>query len=256
MKKKTVYEQPLNEFMKQILRLEYLFADIMYRLKGPAEWDNRAVINNLIAICQFIARVELKNDLINNLQHNIQTLKHWHSKPDTDSDRLAKLLHKTEILLEKLSLIEEPLGSSLSHHHLLRMVRQRSIIIGGSCGSDLPSFHHWLQKNPKQRQTDLNDWLAPLEPLREAISLNLYFIRNNAQVSRQIAVDGFFQTNLDTNNSNQIIQVAMPLDHPCYPDIKAGKHRLTIRFFDQPFAQQPPIQSQQDINFELFCCMN
>ena len=59
-KRKIVYEQPLNDRMRHLLRMELLFAGMMYRLKGPAEWDSRAVIDSIIDILDLNARVELK----------------------------------------------------------------------------------------------------------------------------------------------------------------------------------------------------
>lgn len=255
MKKKIVYEQPLNERMRNILRLEYLFAYISYCLKGPAEWDSRAVINCIVEVLNFIDRIDFKAELIKDLNQHTQTLEYWQSTTNVNTEHLDKLLNKTRTVINKLGELEEPLGESLSQHQLIRLVRQRSNISGGACRSDLPGYYHWLQKNPKQRQNELSDWLAPLNPLRDATDLDLYLIRNNAVISQEIATKGFFQSKLDANAQSQIIQVMMPGEHPCYPKIQAGKQRFTIRFFEQPHVEEQAEPTEQNINFKLCCCM-
>jgi cell division protein ZapD len=253
-KKKNVYEQPLNERIRNLLRLEYLFAGMMYRLKGPAEWDSRAVIDNFIEILDFITRIDFKVELIKDLEHHAQILERWQRTPNVNTERLTDLIEKTKELVEKLSSNESELEEVIQNQ-LIHLIRQRSTISGGTCRSDLPGYYHWLQTNSKQRQNKLSQWLTPLMPLRDAIDLNLYLIRNNAVTSQETAVSGFFQSKLDSNTNYQIIQVWMSLEHLCYPEIKGGKQRFTIRFFEQPDVEERPYQTDQDVNFKLCCCM-
>ena len=255
-KKKIVYELPLNERIRGFLRLEHLFAGIMYRLKGPAEWDSRSVISYLLEVLDFMNRTDLKTEIIKDLNQHIQTLERWQRTPNVDTDRLDQLLAKTRILIDQLRKTEGIIGESLSQHQFIHIVRQRSNISGGTCRCDLPGYYHWLQRNPKERQNELSDWLAPLKPLHDAIDLNLYLIRNNAVISQETANEGFFQSKLDHNHFQyQIIQVLMPMEHPCYPEINGGKQRFTIRFFEQIHIDKRPQQTQQTVNFELCCCM-
>jgi len=254
-KRKIVYEQPLNDRMRHLLRMELLFAGLMYRLKGPAEWDSRAVIDSIIDILDLNARVELKTELINDLQSHLGALGQWQTTPKADDDRIKKIIQQINYLLEKLQSKNFQLGESFAKNQVLNQVRQRRNIIGGTCRGDLPGYFYWLQKNPKQRQEDLNEWLAPLTLLKDAIELNLYLIRQNAITSQEIALMGFYQSKLETHTSYQMIQVVLPTDHPCYPEINGGKQRFTIRFFEPTQPAKRPSQTQQDVNFELTCCM-
>ncbi len=257
MKKKVLYEHPLNERIRILLRLEYLFEHILYRIKGPSEWDSRAVINSIIEILDLTSRVDFKAELIKDLEYHTQILEQWQSLPDVDNERLNKLINKTGILIDRLNEVGEVLGEKILQHKLINIIKQRRNIAGGTSSSDLPAYYHWLQKYPKRRQDDLAHWLEPFEPLRDAIDLNLYLIRSNAMTTPEIASGGFFQSKLDspTNTNYHIIQVLMPIVHPCYPEISGGKQRFTIRFFETNTVEERPLQTQQDINFELRCCM-
>jgi cell division protein ZapD len=149
---------------------------------------------------------------------------------------------------------EGHLGQGLAQNHLLNMVRQRSTIPGGTCNFDLPAYHYWLQRNPKQRQKDLSEWLAIFDPLREAIDLHLYLMRHNATASQEVAETGFFQTRLDPQTPYQLVRISLPSEYNCYPEISGGKHRFSVRFFEYDTARAQPQPTEQNICFELCCC--
>jgi cell division protein ZapD len=253
--KKIVYEHPLSERIRSLLRLEHLFAGILYRLKGPAEWDSRAVINILIEILDFINRFDFKIELIKELEFHAETLERWQRTPNVDTERLVHLLNKTKTLRDKLGLKEPPLSTRFSQHYLIHSVRQRRTISGGMCQCDLPSLYYWLQKSPKIRQNELNEWITFLTPLREATDFLLYLIRNNAQTAQVVAVGGFYQSQLDADANYRMIQITIPSEHSCYPEVKGGKRRFSVRFFEFPVADIQPCQTEHDVHFELGCCM-
>jgi len=253
-KKKIIYEQPLNERMRNLMRIEHLFTNTMYYLKGPAAWDSRTVISSLIEILDFISRIDFKADLIKDLEFHVQSLERWQTTPDVDKERLAKLLVETKNLLKKLNESSDEIIHDLTNNQLISAIRQRNTIPGGTCCFDLPNYHHWLQRNPKQRQADLIAWFSPLEALHNAVEVDLYMIRNNVVTSQEVAVGGFFQTRLETESDYQIIQIGLAVDHPCYPEISGSKHRFTVRFFEQANVSERAEQTEQDVSFSLACC--
>lgn len=255
MKKKITYEQPLNDHLRNLLRLEYLFEGLNYYIKGASPWDSRAAINYFVEIIEFVSRLDLKVQLINDLEHYVQGLERWQRTPNVDKERLTQLLDKLRNTLVKLDQLADKPERELLNHVLISTVKQRTSVVGGTCPFDLPHYYHWLQKPIKQRQTELNEWLTPLVSLQEAIELDLYMIRNNGETSQQVAVEGFFQSQFEVNVAYQIVRVSLPFDHTCYPEISGGKQRFTIRFFEQNQVGERPLQTEQDINFELCCCM-
>lgn len=255
MKKRIFYEQPLNERIRSLLRLEHLFEGISYCLKGASMWDNRAVMDYLLEIIDFIGRIDFKTDLMKDLDRYALELTRWQHKPNVDTERLVQLLDQVRNLQENFRKNEIPANESLVQHYLINLIRQRGAIPGGTCRFDLPAYHFWLQKSPKQRQTELNEWLAPLQPLQEALELNLYLLRNNAVVSQETAMGGVFQSALSATTDYQLLRVGLPLDHPCYPEMSGSKHRISVRFFEQGNAKDRPLQTEQDVSFELCCCM-
>jgi len=254
-KKKIIYEQPLNERIRNLLRIEYLLMSLQYQLKSPSEWDTRGAIETLINVLGLINKVDIIDDLSKDLQRHTQTLERWQRTPQVDTDRVSKMLKQATDLIERLNTMKVPATGNLTEHHLLTQVRQRLTITGGTCRCDLPGYYHWLQRNPKIRQTEVTEWLTPIEPLFEAIELNLYLIRNNAISAQEIAVTGVYQSKLEVNANYQIIQVALPPEHNSYPEINGGKQRIIIRFLEQSSIEQRPTPTSQDVKFELNYCM-
>lgn len=252
---KLVYEQPLNEHVRAWLRLEYLFCHVEHRIKGVSSWDSRAAVAGLIDILEFVARNDIKPELIKDIEKHIQTYQRWREIPGVDEVRLNNLLHRLKTALDSLSGMDRQPGRKLYEHPLLASVRQRSSIPGGTCRFDVPAYHYWLQAGPKQRSADLREWLNILEPLRTAIDLDLYLIRNNARVSVELAKDGFFQAKLDNQTAFQIIRISLPGEYGCYPEISGGKHRFSVRFFEYRSGYDSPVQTGQDVSFELYRCM-
>ncbi len=255
MKKKTIYEQPLNDRVKNLLKLEQLFAVIMYRMTSPSIWDNRSVILHMIELLDFLPRLDLKTEILENLARYIQILGHWQQEPNVDKSLIEQLLSKAKHLHQTLSQLDEDFEKLINQHHLLNTIKQRSSIIAGTYQFDMPNYHHWLLQSAKQKQTLLADWLTPLTPIQEAIELVLYMLRNNAMMTQEIASAGFFQTKLDAEADYQLIRIVLPKNHECYPEFSGGKQRVTIRFFEQTDVRERPLQTQQDVNFELCCCM-
>ena len=256
MKKKIIYEHPLTETARSYLRLEHLFSAMLYHLKGPTAWDSRSVLSNALDIIELLGRVDFKNELVDDLTIQLQTLERWQRTPDVNSERITALLTGVQDVLNRLQTVDMAVAiEHFSQHHLFSVIKQRKGIIGGTSSSDVTILHQWLHKNPKQRQYDTNEWLQPIEPLREALEATLYLVRQNALVSQQTATEGFYQSKLEASGDYQLIQVSLPPEQVYYPEISGGKQRFTVRFYEQENLANRPRQTEQDIQFELSCCM-
>jgi cell division protein ZapD len=255
-KKRVVYEHPLNERVRSRLRLEHLFEQVNYRLKSISTWDSRAAVEGLIKILDFIGRNDLKPDLMKDLERWEQEYTRLQTLPGVDQERLNRLLEKIRRTVGELAQLERQAERALNENPLINSVRQRSGIPGGTCDFDLPAYHFWLQRIPQQRQSELAEWLYTLEPLRTAIELSLYLVRNNADTSHEVAKEGVFQMKPDDSRQVfQLIRVMLPGTCPYYPEISGGKHRLTIRFFEYTHSRQRSEQTEQNVQFELCCCV-
>ena len=254
MENTIIYEQPLNERIRNFIRLEHLFQQAAYTLRGYSIWDSRATIRSLIDILDILTRSDVKTELLKELERHQASLSKLKDIPGVDKEQLNSILAQLTSSQNELHKINGQLGQNLRDHDLLSSLRQRSTVAGGSCHVDLPVYHYWLQQSPEDRINTLEGWMDELNPVSRPISLMLGIIRESTNLQDTTAEKGFYQQNLDTNSPVQLIRVALSQESPYFAEISGGKHRFSVRFMRSQ-ENERPVQSQDDIQFKLGCCV-
>ena len=250
------YEQPLNEKVRSFLRLEFLFDVYEQKRLGKGLLDARETIYSLIDVIDLLSRSDIKSDLIKELENHQNTLSLLSKNPNVDQEQLNLLLNDIHHLLSILHNPEYQPGKSFNSHDLMQSVKQRKVITGGGCNFDLPNYHHWLSK-PYETRTHLIDELySDFSPVDKSIRLCLHILRNSSSPTNELAKNGFFQKNLDSNINCHLLQIKIDEASNCYPEISAGKHRISIRFMNQDDTRNRPKQVTYDVNFKLLVCIS
>ena len=247
------YEQPLNERMRSFLRLEHLFKQAAYTLRGYSIWDSRSTLTSITTILDILTRNDLKTELLKELERQEKTLSALSNLAGVDKEQLNNILKQIKTYQQNILDFNGQFGQNIREHELLNSLRQRSSIIGGTCDFDIPYLHYWLQQPPEYRIDKLEDWLGKLEIISFPISLILDIIRESSSPTKVNAEKGFYQQNIDSNAPVQLIRVGLNKDSRYFPEISAGKQRFSIRFM-LPQDGQRPVQSADDFNFQLICC--
>jgi len=247
------YEQPLNERIRTFLRLEHLFCQTDYTLRGFSIWDSRATLISLVDTLEILSRSDFKTELLKEIDRQRGKLESLQNVSGVDDQQLTTVLSQLRQSEDALHGLSGQIGQPLRENELLNSIRQRQTIAGGTCPIDLPILHLWLQQAPEQRIELLEQWHASLSIVRKPVALLLGMIREASNSKTQVAPEGFFQQSLDTNLPIQLIRVGIEAEQPFYAEISAGKHRLTIRFLG-PQEGRRPLQVQHTVEFELTCC--
>ena len=257
MVKRICYEQPLNERIRTLLRLEFLFQQIQDSAPGHSVWATRHALQGLIDLLNLTSRNELKSELRKELERHAASLNRLRYKqtPDVDATTLEIILNDITQAMHRVNSIDNYAIESVRKNDFLSAIRQRSSIPGGTCLFDLPALHHWLQQDSDTRIGDIDSWLQPLQPLQDAIQLILRLVRESAIPTQEIAPAGFFQKALDSNSPSQLVRVILPSETNVFPEISGGRHRFSIRFMIQPDLNNKAIPSHDDIAFKLVCCV-
>jgi len=249
------YEQPLNERIRTFLRLEYLFRLADHFMSGETELDIRSLLDTLLDITDLIARTDVKNELLKELERHATTFRALQKNPGVDPRRLDLVLNDIHICLEKLRDMYCLPGQSLKQNELVSSIKQRKAISGGTCNFDLPAYHQWLNRPIDMQRHFLEEWQKDLAIIKNSVLLVMGLIRNSSNPLSELALKGFFQKSMEQNNNCQLIRVVLPSDSSFYPEISAGKHRVTIRFMEQADTVSRPVQTDTDVDFELHCCL-
>lgn len=252
---KICYEQPLNERVRLLLRLEFLFQQIIFSTERSSAWDSRNALQGLLDILNITYRNEFRAEIRKELERHAAALNRLRVKQgDVNLNTLETVLDEIQQASSSINNLDNHALEAVRKNEFLAAIRQRSSIPGGACVFDLPALHHWLQRDIKTRNQHLEDWLRPFRPIQAAIDLLLRLIRNSATPNWETAAGGFFQKALDSSTPNQLVRVHLLADALVFPEISGGKHRFSIRFMEQIDPNQKAVQSSADIEFELMCC--
>ena len=247
------YEQPINERIRSFLRLEHLFKQAAYTLRGYSVWDSRSTLTSITSILDLLSRNDLKTELLKELERQEKSLSALADLPGVDKAELKNVLKQIETSQKNILAFSGQLGQDIRDHELLNSLRQRSSIVGGTCDFDIPNLHYWLQRPPESRIEQLENWLEKLEVISQPISLILDITRESSSPIQVTAEKGFYQQNIDSNAPVQLIRVGLPNDSEIFPEISAGKQRFSVRLM-LPQNEQRAIQSNDDLEFQLICC--
>ena len=119
---------------------------------------------------------------------------------------------------------------------------------------DLPIYQFWLNTPIDKRREEVAAWVAPMQTVRTAVDLTIEAIRKSSSPSDQIAVNGFYQQNLNPGRPLQLVRVSFRDAVSLFPEISAGKHRFSIRFLKHISVDKRPEQTKDDVAFLLTCC--
>lgn len=249
-----IYEQPLNERIRACLRLDHLFARIDHHLSRDSRNDTLCTLLLLLEAADVLSRIDIKRELIKELERQQARLMNVPDSPGVDRDKLNALLDQQNGLIKALHGYHAQPGAHLKNHELLNAVRQRASIPGALCEFDIPGLHHWLGLPEQERREDIDTWLAPFTDIREANELVIRLIRNSVDTMSVLAEQGFLQQSLESTTPYQLLRVMIDEDTDSYPEISAGKHRFTVRFMRLERENGHPRQVHEDIEFRLALC--
>ncbi|MBT5231431.1 MAG: cell division protein ZapD [Methylococcales bacterium] len=253
MPNQVIYELPINERIRTLLRLEQLFARAEHHLSGSTKWDARASVDTLIEILCIGGRADLKSELLKELDRQSNNLSKMAEMPGVDASVLDNVMSDLDHLSKQLFELSGQVGLNLRNTDFIKSIMQRTSIPGGTCDFDLPQYHNWLSQAPEVRNATLQEWFSTFDAVKQASQLILQLIRSSAQPIQLIAENGFYQETLEPSQPAQIIRVTIDTSD-MYAEISGGKHRFAIRFLTAHLTDRPtPITD--DITFSLTRCI-
>lgn len=247
----AIYEFPLNEKVRTYLRLEQLFKQLEQGKQAKEDWQYINFLDALFTLLDLLERLDLRNDVLKDIEIHEKNLVVWSQHPNIDNDALQSVLQKILRLRESLKSTKK-IGADLKEDKFLSSIRQRFSIPGGTCGFDLPNLHFWLKQSHESKQGTIQGWLKDLQPIQQAMEMTLSFLRERGRFSQINADKGFYQGVAD--DKNELIRVLCPTDKGFYPILSGNKYRYAIRFtlFTPAIGGSSGVDST--VIFKLACC--
>jgi cell division protein ZapD len=246
------YEQPLNERIRTLLRLEDLFDKVAFFSAKKDAFQHHSALVTLFEILDVTSRADMKSDLLQELERQKHALEVLRRRPDISEGALNQVLTNIQTASHSMLGMSGKIGEHMRDNEWLMSIKQRVGIPGGACEFDLPSYHYWLHQDPAVRRSDLNEWLAPMLPLENGFSIVLHLLRNSGKTVRHTAHRGVYQ---QMGSARVAHMLCLKVDEslPCVPEISANKYALNIRFVISGSRQKTRIY-EEDVEFELTFC--
>ena len=247
-----IYEYPLNERIRTLLRLEDLYDRASFFLGEEDAHGHHACLVSMFEILEVASRADLKSDLLQELDRQRTFLEALRTNPAISEEKLNGVLKEIESSFANLHATSGKTGQSLRENEWLMAIKQRVGIPGGTSEFDLPSYHHWLHHPAPRRRADLESWLRPLLPVHAALSIVLRVLRESGRTVSLIAFQGVYQQT-PAERPAQMLRLSLAGELPCVPEISANKYALNVRFLLPEGVQKTRVY-EQDVPFELAFC--
>jgi cell division protein ZapD len=248
------YEQPVSERMRTFMRLEFLYRQMLYNSDLETNWATRATIDGLLELMAILSRGDVRSEVHKELDHQLDVLQRYHAQPGVDTGRLDTLIRN---LIDSRAEVDD-IGTSflqpLKESDFLNAIKNRSAIPGGTCEFDLPEYSHWLRQPHARRQEDLATWVGAIRPLCDAVLEALWLIRESAQPTDKMAINGMYQHNMQKDAHCRLLRINLPDDSTLYPEISGSQHRFTVRFLEWSTVDSRAVQTGHDVPFQLSIC--
>jgi cell division protein ZapD len=247
------YDYPFNERIRTFLRVEDLFAKVLYNIEASHEYQHHSALLTLLQILDIVDRSELRSDLMQELSRQRMAMEALTGNPAIAAKKLDEILKEIDTAIEALRAENSKLGQTLRSNEWLMSIKQRAGIPGGVCEFDVPSYHYWLGLSEERRKEDLKNWLRPLVPMHDAIVIILRILRGSGSSTKLVAPNGAYQQMLGGIKPAQMLKIEISDNVKCFPEVSANKYAINIRFNILDFTQKPQ-KFDEDVNFTLTLC--
>ncbi|MYN46990.1 cell division protein ZapD [Pseudoduganella sp. FT93W] len=247
-----VYEYPFNERIRTLLRLEDLYEKFKFFVQQDHPMQHHVALATIFDMLEVAGRADLKSDLLQELERQRQTLLGYRMNPNVQADMLDAILEELDGVSTALVNAQGKTGQNVRDNEWLMSIRGRTIIPGGACEFDLPSYYAWQKRPADQRYHDIMNWFAPLAPLFDALGLVLRLLRDSGSAVKMIAVSGSYQQMLQ-GKVYQMLRLTLDEEMGAIPEVSANKYMLWVRFTSQD-GDLKPKPLEDDVPFELTLC--
>jgi len=246
-----LYENPCNERVRTLLRVEYLFDRLFFFVKGEDPHYHQIAMSTLFELLDMCDRADVRTAVLQDLDRHRASLSALREHPGVDRSTLDRLLRDIQSASTDLS-DQGRIGQELRDNEWLASLRGRITVPGGSSPIDLPSYYAWQIRPVSARTYDLEGWIRPFMPLYNGVALILRLLRDAGDAQDQLAVQGAYQEMLG-GKTFQLLRVWVDPALGVFPEISANKYVIWVRFSTQDNIAKPQ-PAGRDVRFRLARC--
>jgi cell division protein ZapD len=228
-----LYEYPLNESIRTMLRLEHLFDRLGQLMVRDAAVDHHFALATLFEIIDVASRADLKSDLLKDLERQKQHLNAFRGNPSISEAALDDVVRRIDHAFDGLNRSPGKAGAALTGNDWLMSIRSRISIPGGTCEFDLPAYYAWQKLDAQRRRADLVQWASTMMPFAEALSVLLALLRDAGVPHKVVATGGQYQQSLPAGRACHLLRVRIDERDAVVPEISGHRLLVAIRLMRQ-----------------------
>jgi len=251
MNEHIIYEQPVAENIRNFLKCEYLYEKYAHALDQGDIWSIRSCITTLIEISDFVLRINLKVELLKELEKSklyIDVL-----KKNNLIDILKYDAYHVKIVecLDKLNDIENNPSKTIVDNDFLMQIKNKLYIPGGDNFFDNPSYLNFLASNKFKIFDNVNKWYYPFKYLFISSELILDIKRSNAKFEKYTSDVSFFEKRLDTSAKIDLVRIRLQKNINVFPDISVNRQNINVIFKYSLGSKILSRVVEDNVNFEI-----
>ena len=176
-----IYEQPVTENIRNFLKSEYLFEKFNSGLEQNNIWGIKSSLSTLIEISDFIFRINIKIELLKELDKTKILLISLRDDNKIKEDMYEEFISNIETCINNLNSISDSPSKSIVDNDFLMQIKSKSHIPAGDNFFDMPSYLNFLSSNKSFILDNINSWYKPFDPIFLASQLIIDIKRRNSK---------------------------------------------------------------------------
>lgn len=224
-----IFEFPLSQNYRHFLRVEATFVQIRKLLESERNESLQAALLLLQNFSDFLSRVDLKTEIIKELEIQSGHYRRLQSNPEVDKVKLESFLAQLRKLHHWAINFSGKIGDSLKHDNFLGAVASKQSLQTGIVSADSPELAVFDFQPAEFKRNYLQKWLATLDGLEKSISVILRLTRELSAFTPSVAPLGDFMIDKVPTNTN-LIRIKVD-QTKIFPEVSASKHCASIHFY-------------------------
>ena len=219
----AIYEEPVDERIRKFLKLENYFLKLEYHKELDTPYDSYVSLYNLIAIYNTLSRVEVKSDLIREIDFHKQRYMEYIKFDSSDKIKLHSIMEKQNVILNNLYNLQSNYLNDFNNDEFFQFCVKHY----ESLSTELD---YWLTRDHAIRLNQINLWLEIIKPIENSIYFCLDILRRSSHTQEVSADNGFYLVKLNQEKKIRLLRLTMQSDNYFFPRISLGPQRATISF--------------------------
>ena len=230
MKEYIIYEQPVAENIRNFLKCEYLFEKFNAALLQEDLWGVKSSISTLLEISDFIMRINLKVELLKDLEKSMLYFKTLNKNNNVNIIELEEYILKIKDAIDMLNNINSSPSNSIVNNEFLMQINNKIHIPAGDNFFDMPSYLNFLSSSKSSIIESINSWYEPFNPLISAARLILSIRRDTSDFAPYISSKSYFEKKLDKNSRVDLVRIKLLKKDNIYPVVSVNRQNINIIF--------------------------